>query len=370
MRAPLAGTDHAQQFLLGHLRRTEELFLSALRDLDPTASCQISAAADLCLPHDVIRIAGGFATGCLVQWSCSVPVLPVDTTVNIDTSSIFWLDRAALPNAEDFERLRRRIELDSSYEWNFHKGNHFISFSRTRSNKRHALVIHSNEKEFKYQFNGLMPVPGNWFMDDVRVFRRGQHYLRLLIGDKVLLFRRIADMLQRYNVVRHRFLAEVLLSGRAQVEQEYHKHHYFMPTEESVAIGCFLCAEGEIVPIFSRPGGDITLFAPASGGSNLVLLPGVDKGLLVPHGWGKTIAGPVELAYDEQLLTLNGHSFNVEPRVTLGVHPDLIVRAFSDDPLDPNSLFSRMAQHTPGRVTERLQQLSSYSRVGFVNHTR
>ncbi|MCF2435265.1 hypothetical protein LV779_14035 [Streptomyces thinghirensis] len=37
-------------------------------------------------------LAEGFATGCLVEWACRVPVVPVDTTMNIDTSSVFWLD--------------------------------------------------------------------------------------------------------------------------------------------------------------------------------------------------------------------------------------------------------------------------------------
>ena len=368
MPAMLRGGDAVQPFLLGHLRSTEQLFLSALRELDSAATCRISAAADLCIPHDVIRIAGGFATGCLVQWTSNVPVIPVDTTVNIDTSSIFWLDREPELTAEDFTNLQVKVEDESSYEWNFHKGNHFISICRRRSDGRPALVIHSNEKEFKYQFNGLMPVPGNWFMEDVRVFRRGGQYLRLLIGDKVPLFVEIAKLMEPYNIVRHRFLASVLLEGRARFQDDQHKHHYWMPNAQAVAIGCFLCNENETVPIFSRPGGDIALFTATAGGSNRVAIPGLEESLLVPHGWGKSVRNSVEVTYDEQLFTMNGVSFEVQPKVTLGVHPDLIVRNFADDPESEDSLFSRMASHTPGVVVDRLQQLRSYSKAGFVNH--
>lgn len=366
-RAVLA-YDKAQQYLEWHLGRTEELMLATLRTMDPDASAAITAAADLCLPHDVIRIAGGFATGCVVQWRCSTPVIPVDTTVNIDTSSLFWLDSVPDLDHGDFEALRERIENDSSYEWNFHKGNHFISIVESTSDGRPAMVIHSNEKEFKYQFNGLMPVEGNWFMDEVETFRRGDHYIRLLIGDRAKLFREIAKLMEPFNVARHRFVADVLLRGKAKVLSDYHKHHYYMPTEESVAIGCFLCDPGEVVPIFSRAGSEIHLFEPRDGGSNSIDVPGLGKKLVVPHGWGKTMATDISIVYDESLFTINGQSYEVRPLASLGTHPDLIVRQFAETPEHPESIYSRMQHHTPGTVVERLRQKASYSRLGYVRH--
>src|SRR5690242_14908664 len=89
--SPILEADNAQEFLIPYLQRSEQRLRSALRELDPASECQIVPAADLCFPHDVIRIAGGFATGCVVEWRCAVPIIPVDTTVNIDTTSIFWL---------------------------------------------------------------------------------------------------------------------------------------------------------------------------------------------------------------------------------------------------------------------------------------
>jgi hypothetical protein len=351
-----------------HLRKTEELFRQALRELDPEADCTITPAADLCLPHDVIRLAGGFATGCLVQWDCDVPVVPVDTTVNIDTSSIFWLDEFPEFDGEQFDQLRQDIEQRSSYEWNFHKGNHFIALCKRRSDGAPALVIHSNEKEFKYQYNGLMPVDGNWFMSDVSVFRTGNRYLRLLIGKKAELFAEISALMEPYNVVRHRFIASELLSGRAGILHDEHHHHYNMPTPQSVAIGCFIAEPGDVRPIFSRAGSDISMFQVASGGANSVLVDGIEK-LLVPHGWGKTVKDRLSIAYDEQILTLNDVTFENRPLSSIGKHPDLVVREFDESPGAPRSLFSLMEHHTPGAVIDSLQQLASYTKDGFHVHS-
>jgi hypothetical protein len=366
--SPIIEADNAQEFLVPYLQQSEQRLKSALRELDSTSECQIVPAADLCFPHDVIRIAGGFATGCVVEWRCSVPIIPVDTTVNIDTTSVFWLsdDISSQVDEDQFTRLQKHIETESSYMWNFHKGNHFITFFRSRASGRPALVIHSNEKEFKYQFNGLMPVEGNWFMDSVKTFRYGDSsYIRLLIGPKAILFAEIASMLERYNIDRHRFIATVLLNSRCEVAEEYHKHHYYMPTSSSVAIGCFLCEEGETVPIFSQPGKDIHLFQATGGGNNKFRSLLGSEFLLVPHGWGKTAAGPAHVSSNGKQFTINDLTFDIKPQVSLGTHPGLIWRDFDEDPNSPNSLFKRMSHHTPGTVVDSLFQICGYCRGGF-----
>ncbi|MFF3242265.1 hypothetical protein ACFYWY_00700 [Streptomyces sp. NPDC002870] len=362
--------DPAQKFLIPHLEKTERVLRSALRKMDPEAECKITPAADLCVPHDVIRIAGGFATGCLVDWQCAVPIIPVDTTVNIDTSSIFWLSDHAADTwtAQRFDELRAIIDQSSSYEWNFHKGNHFIAGVVRESDGQPGIVIHSNEKEFKYQYNGLMPVPGNWFMDDVVVHEQDDHYVRLLVGPKATLFAQIALDLEPFNINRHRFLATLLTEGGAHIQDEYHKQHYYMPSSTAVAIGCYLCQPGEVVPVFSKPGADIHLFECHDGGQNQILCLNGERSLIVPHGWGKTFANDLLVTRGEKILNVNGVSFEVAPKVTLGAHPDLMVRAFSEDPGDPQSLYAKMREHTPGRVVDRLHQVSSYSKAGYVRH--
>lgn len=365
----LAG-DPAQKFLIPHLQRTENVLRSALRRLDPKADCRITPAADLCFPHDVIRIAGGFATGCLVDWECSVPAIPIDTTVNIDTSSVFWLSGSVAESwsVERFNSLRQTIDESSSYEWNFHKGNHFIASVIRASDGQRGIVIHSNEKEFKYQFNGLMPVDQNWFMDDVSIHEENGVYVRLLTGHKAALFSQVALDLETYNINRHRFIAMMLTQGGADIEGEYHKQHYYMPSASSVAIGCYLCQPGEIVPVFSRPGADIHLFECSAGGRNQITMFDGKSALIVPHGWGKTFNADPSVKRVNEFLEVNGRLFEIAPKITLGVHPDLIVRQFSSDPDSPDSLYSRMSSHTPGRVVDRLQQVSSYSKAGYLRH--
>ncbi|MEU0108988.1 hypothetical protein ABZ313_27040 [Streptomyces sp. NPDC006251] len=358
--------DRAQQFLVPHLRRTESLLRRALRTLDPRADCRLSPAADLGIPYDVLRLAGGFATGCLVEWECRVPVVPVDTTMNIDTSSVFWLDGdpAEAFTEEAVSALRGRIADDSSYEWNFDRGNHFILTGRRVSDGRYALLLHSNEKEFKDQFNGLCPTPGNWFADSVHVFE-GERRIRLLIGHKAELFADLAQMLLRFNILRHRFMATMLLNGRIAVVGEYHKHHYFMPTPASAAIGCYLCEPDEEVPVFSAVGRPIAMFRPAVGGLNAVrLLAGEDR-LVVPHGWGMTASRSLHITQSEDRLTLNGRAYPLAPGVSLLDHPDITPRLFAGG---TREFLAAIREHTPGRLVTELVQTASYSRHGFIRH--
>ena len=358
--------DPAQTLLLPHLHETQSLFLAALRTFDPFAECQISPAADLGIPYDVLRLGGGFATGCFVEWKCRVPVVPVDTTMNIDTSSIFWLDRCpeSAFNRDAIEELRRRIDFDSSYQWNFDRGNHFIVSCRRSSNGRYALLLHSNEREFKDQFNGLSPTPGNWYEDSIQTFG-GNRRIRLLVGDRAVLFAQMAQMLQDFNVVRHRFIATMLLDDQVRITDEYHKHHYFMPTPSSAVIGCYLCEPGEEVPVFSSVGQPITIFRPADGGLNRVELLEGGTRLVVPHGWGMTASRALHLTQFENHLELNGQIYNLKSGVSLLDHSDVIPRVFEGG---MQQFLHLIQAHTPGEPVTDLVQLASYSRHGFLQH--
>lgn len=363
----LKGRDYAQEFLIPYLAQTEILLRKALKKLDSTADCRVAGAADLGVPHDVIRLAGGFATGCLVEWSCKIPVIPVDTTVNIDTSSIFYIDDDI---SEQFtsERFADIIEVTtngSSYVWNFNKGNHFISLSRRRSDGKLALIFHSNEKEFKYQTNGLIPVPGNWFWDDIEHFSEGGRYIRLLVGANATHFAAVAKMLEEFNIQRHRFFALQLCRKLAGIIAEKHDHHYFMPTSNSVAMGVYVCSPNDIVPVFSKPGGAIPMFQATEGGIN----SSGDK-LLVPHGWGKTSRCPLNVNLDDGRLIVNGRPFHIAPRESLGRHPDLTLREFANDPLSEDGFFAQIAESCSGKVVDVFDQLISYSQSGVVDHRK
>lgn len=367
--------DPAQKLLLPFLKETEQLLRSTLQKLDPESDCQVIPAADLGFPHDAVRLAGGFPTGCFIEWKCAVPFLPVDATVNIDTSSIFLLNEDISDdlNESDFASLQTRIDADSSYVFNFHKGNHFISAGTWGPASQPVLVIHSNEKEFKYQYNGLMPHDGNWFMDRVKIHRHGDRYLRYIDNDDALLFTRIAAMLKPYNVIRHAFIANEVLSGRARVLDQHDWHHYGMPTDSSINVGCFLAEPGDVLPIFSRPGRNIDLFQCSAGGRNVVSsLNAAWKGtkLVVPHGWGKGCAPGTELNIDANSMTLAlaDESYAIRTLVSMGSSRHLELRNFDSDPESPESFYSAMKDHCPGSVASSIRQLASFSKNGFVSH--
>ena len=364
--AEIVKGDHAQAFLLPYLARTEALLRGALKELDPTADCQILPAADLGIPYDAVRLAGGFATGCFVEWDCRVPVMPVDTTMNIDTSSIFWLDGdpAEAFSQDAIEYLRRRVDEDSSYEWNFNRGNHFIILCRRSSDGRHALVLHSNEKEFKNQYNGLCPTRGNWYEGSVKVFD-GERRIRLLVGRNAELFADLAHMLEEFNVLRHRFVATQLLGGRVDITSEFHKHHYFMPTRSSAAIGCYLCQDREEVPVFSSVGRAIAIFRAHAGGANSVRLFSGEERLIVPHGWGITTSRPLVAMKTDSHLYMNGHSYPLELGISLLDHPDVTPRLFDEG---TEGFLREIRAHTPGELISELAQIASYSRHGFLRH--
>jgi hypothetical protein len=358
--------DYAQALLIPYLERTQRLLSNALRKLDSAADCQVVPAADLGIPYDVLRLAGGFATGCFIEWQCSTPVIPIDTTMNIDTSSVFWLDSdpGEAFSQERIESLKRRIDADSSYEWNFNRGNHFILTCRRDTDGRYALLLHSNEKEFKDQFNGLCPTPDNWYEKSIRVFE-GERSIRLLVGDPAQLFSQFAHMLQNFNILRHRFIATMLMGDCVGITEEYHKHHYFMPTPTSAALGCYLCESDEEVPIFSSVGRPIAMFRPTVGGLNEVRLLAGGNCLIVPHGWGMTASRPLLLVQSDDHLVLSGRSYSLKPGVSLLDHADVTPRLFDGG---MHEFLQVIRAHTPGNLVAQLVQLSSYSRHGFLRH--
>jgi hypothetical protein len=286
--------------------------------------------------------------------------------MNIDTSSIFWLDGdpGCAFTTERIEHLRRRINEDSSYEWNFDRGNHFIVTCRRDTDDQYALLLHSNEKEFKDQFNGLCPTPNNWYEKSVRVFA-GERDVRLLVGDQAELFAQFAHMLQDFNILRHRFVATMLMGDRISITGEYHKHHYFMPTPTSAALGCYLCEPGEEVPVFSSVGRPIAMFRPISGGLNELRLLAGGTRLIVPHGWGMSADRPLRLTRSPHQMSLNGRRYSLAPGVSLLDHEDVTPRLFDGG---TKEFLEVIRTHTPGDLVAELFQLASYSRHGFLQH--
>lgn len=58
---------------------------------DPNGWAKIIPCSDLGFSNNIMRIAGGFLTGAYYNWSCAVPIVPVDAAINTCTSSVFEL---------------------------------------------------------------------------------------------------------------------------------------------------------------------------------------------------------------------------------------------------------------------------------------
>ena len=356
---PIVG-DATQRTLIAHLSETEANFRHFLRSLDPSADCIITPAADISPPYDVARLQGGFTTGCLIQWDCSVPIVPVDITMNIDTTSIFNLsnDPGNILSTDAIAAVRRTIEDDSSYLWNFDRGNHFIA--TTKSDTEWALVLHSNEKEFKNQYNGLSPNHSNWYARHVKT-TGGSRPLRFLIGDDAVTFHELASMLVPFNRLRHRIIAKLILGDTCSIDNEWHKEHYYMPSSSSAAIGTYVCNPNEVVLVFSALGEPLMWFEPITGGMNEIILDGNSK-LLVPHGWGVRAAN-LGLSYKGEELLVNGRELSNDADSLFEII-GAEQRRFESNQQFVETIY----QHTPGRVIKQLSQVQSYSRHGSLWH--
>lgn len=358
-------TEYTRQYLLSFVKETEELVLEALQELDSSSECRIYPALDLCFPYDVMRIAGGFPTGCLVTWKCGVPFIPVDTTVNVCTASIFELSDS-ITNKFNESHIRKVLEKfkNSSYKSNFHRGNHFISYTYGSESRKHYLILHSSPSEFTRTYNGLYPTPGNWYMDALQVYHKGNRYIRYITGNKADLFVKIAHASKSFNIVRHEVYAETLTSGLCYITNSSHYHHYQMPTNESVLIGCLL-VNTEITPILTYPGDPIFLYKVSS--SSTVVDIGSGPQHLIPHGWGKTLTMKPIVSIDLKNNTyeLNGVKYIIESSTSLYTNPDLTLRRFSVDSGHSNYYFRLAQNYFTGTVVDKLVQLASYSELGY-----
>ena len=124
--------DSTQREILRHLETTERLLAAAAskvsgRDRD----AEIVPMPDLGLPHNIRRIHGGFFTGAYYSWESDVPMVPVDSTVNLCGVALYKIS-AEFGSDEEFqarvEWARSVWETRTGYVWNYAKGNHFIIY--------------------------------------------------------------------------------------------------------------------------------------------------------------------------------------------------------------------------------------------------
>lgn len=342
------------------LQGTETILNDAVKTIDKNGSARILPSLDIGLPDDVRRISGGFLTGCYVEWECDIPFIPVDTTVGVCTSSVFRFSEkiSAISTKEFANKIDFLIKNAGSYLWNFNLGNHFITIAEDECHS--YLVMHSSASEFKKQLNvGLYPVENNWYWKDLQFYANNNRFIRYIKGEKAERFWEIANKIPEYNEARHIYFAELFADGLSKIEKTYIKHHYGMPSQNAVNIGCFLEKTNSVVPIFSALGKNIFLYSVADTD------PEVNGSKLIPHGWGKTYPSLSKIEIDSDLKNIeianNQYSINSDERIKGDT------RVFSDELTDKMFYFNLISPHFHGKVENVLQQVLSYSKHGIHN---
>ena len=137
----------------------------------------------------------------------------------------------------------------------------------------------------------------SWCLKEIEQVHKGR-YFRYLKDEDATHFIRMAHNFQAYNEQIHTWLGTHLINrlARQSDHADFHsnfkpiiKHHYYMPTDHSIALGTFAEPVDTIVPLFSAPQKPVYLFK--IGPDNWQVNLGGSKGnvCLVPHGWGQQI---------------------------------------------------------------------------------
>lgn len=296
--------DKTQEVLLPYLQETERLLEKLVTDHDPHGWAKIIPCNDLGFPNNITRIAGGFLTGAYYNWSCAVPIVPVDATVNTCTSSVFKLDNVDFQtfDFQTFEAVVRKVchnAMESGYAFSLESGNHFLMIAQDKDGT-YYLVLHCSAKQAKESCFGLYPSDRAWYRNKIKtIYNENQtRYLRYIRSDTAVRFVDYANRFRDFNEEMHQYIAELFaeevgatISGKPNI-----KHHYGMPTPNSIAIGTFTVDTMSnndsdlIVPVFSDLDKDICLYSVSRKQSKTYTPPGTSQKLvLVPHGWGQVI---------------------------------------------------------------------------------
>lgn len=346
-----------QEFIKG----TQEIATKALKRLDNNAYFNIHSSLDMGIPYDVDRLAGGFPTGVYLEWSCNIPIVPVDATVNCCTASVFELSQN-LDTSTFVHNLYNLNKLweNSSYLLNFNSGNHFISLCRD-DRYDYYLVMHSTAKEFTKGYNGLYPIKGNWYYDRIHVFESFGRYFRYLSGDDANLFMKTAISLNSFNEIRHENIAYSLLHDCSSINNVKHWHHYGMDKNNAIQIGCYAINKGETFPIFSKPGYSIDIF-------KVNHCTRVDRQgrYIVPHGWGKSLPSKFNINVDikRNKINIGNYNFNLFNGESLYAIPDLKYRDFEETD-GSNGFYKCVQSELQGNVEKILYQCISLTNAGI-----
>jgi len=339
--------DSTQETLCMFLKETEHVFSDLLSSHEFNGCARVMPSIDLGFPHDVIRIAGGFATGAFVQWEAKTPIVPIDTCVNVCSASFYEISDSIqyFFNNEEFAKFNELLK-QGIYVSNFHRGNHFISFLKSIRDGKYFLLLHSSASEFKSNYNGLYPSLQSRFREKIKTHYCNGRYIRYIAGDKAELFYKLASNLYEFNSNRHDFIADIIIGDRAKILNSSVFHHYGMPTQSSVVMGSHINKVGDVAPILTLPGKNIFMVKYNRCTKDELFISETST-FLTPHGWGKNHINTPKISFDIKTnkFFLDDESYDIEFGSSLRSHPNLQLREFSFNKDDENYFFKYLSKN-------------------------
>lgn len=359
--------DETQKVLEQYLINTE-MILNELLSEYFSGFAKIRVTTDLGFPHDVVRIAGGFATGAYVNWVSERPFVPVDTCVNVCSTSFFEInvDILSMFTENYMNSVKSRLS-NGIYLSNFHRGNHFISYVQSCITGKIFLVLHSSANEFKDNFNGLYPVQNNWYFDKIKTYSNGRTYIKYLDNKDAEMFCKLADGLYEFNEIRHEFIAQTILGGLHNVMGLQHFHHYGMPTSNSVVMGSHIVKDGDVAPVLTMPGENIYMVRFNSVKDKSLMIN--DNQFITPHGWGKRHKSSPRISLDlpRNKFILDDNEYDIKFGTSLRDHPNLELRSFEKQYLDgKDSFFSYLKKMYNFEIVDEMKQIASWNKKGVI----
>lgn len=284
--------DNTQRMLTAHINETEKLFNQVIKTYDKNGFAYILPSLDLGIPNNLTRLAGGFATGIAVLWNSAVPIIPIDTTVNICTSSVYEIDAAKYKdwfNDTNINAVNDKMKSIGAAV-NFRNGNHFIQLFFSKNSQKYYLVLHGSSTYLKNSFYGLYPEKNNWYHNDIKTYQTSSgKYFRYIIEKTAEHFIWCARQLNHYNIEIHReYVKRLSIPVHSEVCMY---HHYGMPSGNSVMMGTYFVKENSIVPLFTHYKCPVYLLKVTPAFPYIILEK--EKRFLVPHGWGKQFKHPI-----------------------------------------------------------------------------
>jgi len=346
-----------------YINITNNLISDALKLYDTSAKSKIITTMELGFPNDVIRLAGGFGTGLYIHWETCIPFIPIDTTVNVCTTSLFVLSNDIEEKITPvfIKNINEQI-LRRGFRANFDRGNHFIIYAKSRISDQYFLILHSDTYNDGYE--SMSPELNNWYYNDIKMLVKGNRYLRYIIGETAQKYYNKAKSYEVENSTKHNYVANDIIGSDAVIENSQIMHHHCMPSPSSILIGCYLISTNTILPILSSPGRPIYLyrFDKSLEKQNCI----DNHHFIVPHGWGRHFDGDFLLRLDltNNTLSLNNSKFKIQPKQTFKSCESIKIRTFKNSEKCDEYL-ELLQNYYTGSNIDMLDQLITYNKSGF-----